>query len=62
MINRRSLLVGTGLLALSQFLSACGQRAQTTLRVQFLEKSIPTQLLQQFERQLGKQTKLLFSA
>ncbi|HEY9646011.1 MAG TPA: extracellular solute-binding protein, partial [Chroococcidiopsis sp.] len=47
---------------LSQFLSACGQRAQTTLRVQFLEKSIPTQLLQQFERQLGKQTKLLFSA
>jgi putative spermidine/putrescine transport system substrate-binding protein len=49
-MNRRSFLIGTGTLALSQALVGCGSK--TTLRVQVLKNSIPAQLVNKFRRAL----------
>ncbi|NJN87640.1 MAG: extracellular solute-binding protein [Leptolyngbyaceae cyanobacterium SL_7_1] len=58
-MKRRSLLIGAGALALGQGLTGC--RASTTaLRVQYLQNSMPVQLVQRFEQQLTSPINLDF--
>jgi putative spermidine/putrescine transport system substrate-binding protein len=61
MLNRRSLLIGAGTLALAQ-LAGCRARSQVALRIQLLAGSIPAQLLGVFQRQLEQQPKLNFAS
>lgn len=58
-MDRRSFLLGTGTLALSQVLAGCGSEAQATLRIQLLKGSIPAQVVNQFRSTLeqGAQAK-----
>jgi putative spermidine/putrescine transport system substrate-binding protein len=51
MINRRSLLVGLGSLALGQALAGCRRFEDAALKIQILADSIPAQLLAEFQRQ-----------
>lgn len=54
-MDRRSFLIGTGTLALSQILAGCGNQNQATLNVKFLKGSIPNQVVKAF-RNANKQT------
>lgn len=56
-MERRSFLLGTSALALSQLLVGCSGNNQTTLKVLLLKGSIPSQLVSQFSRSLKAQLK-----
>lgn len=58
MLSRRSFLIGTGTIALSQLLSGCGNSSD--LRVFLLQGSVPPQLLKAFNQQLSTQAALSF--
>jgi len=60
-MNRRSFLLGTGTVALSQVLAGCGSRTGAKLRVQVLNGSIPTQLVNQFRQSLKQPAELEFA-
>lgn len=49
-MERRSFLLGTSTLALSQLLVGCGNNKQVTLNVELLKGSIPAQVVNQFSR------------
>ncbi len=51
MINRRTLLLGTAGIALTSWLSGCRQTAANALKITLLEGSIPSQVLQKFQKQ-----------
>jgi putative spermidine/putrescine transport system substrate-binding protein len=51
MPSRRSFLVGASSIALSQFLFGCSDREET-LKIFFLQRSIPSQSIGEFERQI----------
>lgn len=56
-MDRRSFLIGTGTLALSQILAGCGNQNQATLNVKFLKGSVPNQVVKAFRnanKQAGK--------
>jgi putative spermidine/putrescine transport system substrate-binding protein len=59
-MDRRSFLAGTGTLALSQLLAACGEQDRAKLRVQLLKGSIPAQVVNKF-RTLNQRADLQFS-
>lgn len=58
-MDRRSFLVGTGTLAISQLLAGCDRQEQR-LRVQLLKGSIPAQVVREFRTVLKQPTKLDF--
>ncbi len=60
-MDRRSFLLTTGTLALSQLLIGCGGNNQTQLKVQLLKGSIPGQVVNKFEKALQQQAQLKFS-
>ncbi|MBW4646547.1 MAG: extracellular solute-binding protein [Goleter apudmare HA4340-LM2] len=60
-MDRRSFLLGTGSLALSQLLIGCGGKSQTQLDVRLLKGSIPSQVVNQFQRSLQQQAQLKFA-
>jgi putative spermidine/putrescine transport system substrate-binding protein len=51
MINRRTLLLGTAGTLLTSLLTSCRQTAANALKVTLLEGSIPSQVLQRFQKQ-----------
>ncbi|MEH2193923.1 MAG: extracellular solute-binding protein [Nostoc sp.] len=60
-MDRRSFLLGTSTLVLSQLLFGCGGNKQTQLKVQLLKGSIPGQVVNQFHKGLQQQVKLKFA-
>ncbi|MGC1309632.1 MAG: extracellular solute-binding protein [Phormidesmis sp.] len=52
MINRRKLLIGTALIALSNAIAACSPAAKAALKITVLEGSIPSEVLKRFRQQL----------
>jgi putative spermidine/putrescine transport system substrate-binding protein len=60
-MDRRSFLLGTSTLALSQLLFGCGGNRQTQLKVQLLKGSIPGQVVNQFHKGLQQQVQLKFA-
>ncbi|MBD2205508.1 extracellular solute-binding protein [Calothrix sp. FACHB-1219] len=60
-MDRRSFILGTGTLALSQLLIGCGANNQTQLKVQLLNGSIPGQVVNKFQKALKSQEQLKFS-
>ncbi|MUG99505.1 extracellular solute-binding protein [Scytonema sp. UIC 10036] len=56
-MERRSFLLSTSALALSQLLIGCGENNQPTLNVQLLKGSIPGQVVSQFSQGLKAQLK-----
>ncbi|MDZ8225264.1 extracellular solute-binding protein [Nostoc sp. ChiVER01] len=60
-MDRRSFLLGTSTLALSQLLFGCGGNKQTQLKVQLLKGSIPGQVVNQFHKGLQQQVQLKFA-
>ena len=60
-MDRRSFLLGTSTLALSQLLFGCGGNNQMQLRVQLLKGSIPGQVVNQFHKGLQQQVQLKFA-
>ncbi|ODH01885.1 polyamine ABC transporter substrate-binding protein [Nostoc sp. KVJ20] len=60
-MDRRSFLLSTSTLALSQLLFGCGGNKQTQLKVQLLKGSIPGQVVNQFHNGLQQQAQLKFS-
>ncbi|MHC0064968.1 extracellular solute-binding protein [Nostoc sp. UIC 10890] len=60
-MDRRSFLLSTSTLALSQLLFGCGGNKQTQLKVQLLKGSIPGQVVNQFHNGLQQQVQLKFS-
>ena len=61
-MNRRSLLLGAGLVTLAQLLPACGRLRQSSLRIRFLEDSISPQILREFRRQIERPAALDFGS
>jgi putative spermidine/putrescine transport system substrate-binding protein len=59
-MDRRSFLVGTSGLAVSQLLSGCAGENQIQLNVQLLKGSIPGQVVNQFRKSLQPNIKLKF--
>ncbi len=57
-MDRRSFLLGTGALTLSQLVAACGRPNQATLQVQVLKSSIPAQLVNKFRHSLEQDAEL----
>lgn len=57
-MNRRSLLVGAGALALTQLAAACDRQPEATLRIRLLKNSIPVQLIGKFRRTLQQRVRL----
>lgn len=53
MINRRTLLLGTAGIAFTSLLTGCQQKAANALKITLLEGSIPSQVLQRFQKQAG---------
>jgi putative spermidine/putrescine transport system substrate-binding protein len=51
MINRRTFLFGAAGIALTSFLTGCRQTAANALKITLLEGSIPSQVLQTFQKQ-----------
>lgn len=49
-MERRSFLIGSGMLALTQALAACGNQEQNALKIQLLKGSIPIQLIEEFPK------------
>ncbi|BBD66676.1 extracellular solute-binding protein [Nostoc commune NIES-4072] len=60
-MDRRSFLLGTSTLALSQLLFGCGGNNQTQLKIQLLKGSIPGQVVNQFHKGLQQQVQLKFA-
>jgi putative spermidine/putrescine transport system substrate-binding protein len=60
-MDRRSFLLGTSTLALSQLLFGCGGNNQTQLKVQLLKGSIPGQVVNQFHNGLEEHVQLKFA-
>ncbi|MEH1917488.1 extracellular solute-binding protein [Nostoc sp.] len=60
-MDRRSFLLGTSTLALSQLLFGCGGNKQTQLKVQLLKGSIPSQVVNQFHKGLQQRVQLKFA-
>lgn len=60
-MDRRSFLLGTGGLALSQLLVGCGGKNQAKLNVQLLKGSIPGQVVNQFQQSLPHKVQLKFA-
>ena len=60
-MDRRSFLLGTSTLALSQLLFGCGGNKQMQLKVQLLKGSIPGQVVNQFHKGLQQQVQLKFA-
>lgn len=60
-MDRRTFLLGTGILALGQVLASCTSQERERLQVQILKGSIPAQLLEQFRRQLKQSADLDFA-
>ncbi|MHC5737678.1 extracellular solute-binding protein [Nostoc sp.] len=60
-MDRRSFLLGTSTLALSQLLFGCGGKNQTQLKVQLLKGSIPGQVVNQFHKGLQQEVQLKFA-
>ncbi|MEH2008954.1 extracellular solute-binding protein [Nostoc sp.] len=60
-MDRRSFLLGTGTLALSQLLFGCGGNNQRQLKVELLKGSIPGQVVNQFQKSLQQQVELKFA-
>ena len=59
MLNRRSFLIGSGTLALSQILSGCNS-PENALKIIFLQGSIPLQLIKEFSSQLKPSNPVVF--
>ena len=57
-MDRRSFLIGTGTLALSQILAGCGSQNQTALSIQVLKGSIPNSVLKTFRAAIKPSAKL----
>ncbi len=57
---RRSFLVGSGALVLSQLIAGCSARQKMALKVRLLKDSIPGQLLREFRRELSQPAQLDF--
>ncbi len=49
-LNRRSLLQGIGAIALTQVLGGCQNQRESGRRIQFLQPSVPTALLKEFQQ------------
>jgi len=60
-MDRRSFLLSTSTLALSQLLFGCGGNNQTQLKVRLLKGSIPGQVVNQFHKSLQQQVQLKFA-
>lgn len=60
-MDRRSFLLGTSGLALSQLLIGCGGNNQSKLNVQLLKGSIPGQVVNQFHKSLQQGVQLKFA-
>ncbi|OUL35797.1 polyamine ABC transporter substrate-binding protein [Nostoc sp. T09] len=60
-MDRRSFLLATGTLALSQLLIGCGGSNQAQLKVQLLKGSIPGQVVNKFQKALKPQVQLKFA-
>ncbi len=60
-MDRRSFLLSTSGLALSQLLIGCGGNQNTQIKVQLLKGSIPSQVVNQFDKSLGNKVKLKFA-
>ena len=60
-MDRRSFLLATSTLALSQLLFGCGGNKPTQLKVQLLKGSIPGQVVNQFHKGLQQQVQLKFA-
>ncbi|MTJ54579.1 extracellular solute-binding protein [Anabaena sp. UHCC 0253] len=60
-MDRRSFLLGTSTLALSQVITGCGTKQQPSLSVQLLKGSIPSQVVNQFQKTLQSGEKLKFT-
>ena len=60
-MDRRSFLLSTSTLALSQLLFGCGGNKQTQLKVQLLKGSIPGQVVNQFHKSLQQPAQLKFA-
>ncbi|MBR8834580.1 MAG: extracellular solute-binding protein [Stigonema ocellatum SAG 48.90 = DSM 106950] len=60
-MERRSFLLGTGTLVLSQLLIGCGEKNQATLKVELLKDSIPSQVVNQFSKYFQQKAQLKFS-
>ncbi|MEA5602921.1 extracellular solute-binding protein [Nostoc sp. UHCC 0252] len=60
-MDRRSFLLSTSTLVLSQLLFGCGGNKPTQLKVQLLKGSIPSQLVNQFRNGLQQQAQLKFA-
>jgi putative spermidine/putrescine transport system substrate-binding protein len=60
-MDRRSFLLGTSTLALSQVITGCGTNQQPLLNVQLLKGSIPGQVVNQFRKTVTEKGKLKFT-
>jgi putative spermidine/putrescine transport system substrate-binding protein len=60
-MDRRSFLIATGTITLSQLLAGCGGNQNGTLTVKLLKDSLPNQVMDQFGRSLQKNTELNIS-
>ena len=61
-MNRRSLLLGAGTLALGRLLTACTSSRHSVLRIKLLENSIPPQILREFRRQVEQPANFEFGS
>lgn len=59
-MDRRSFLLGTGVLALNQLLAGCSNQDQAELRVQVLKNSIPAQTVREFRADIKQSGQLKF--
>jgi len=57
-MQRRSFLIGSGMVAISQALAACGNQEQNSLKIQLLKGSIPIQLIEEFPKSLNPKISL----
>jgi putative spermidine/putrescine transport system substrate-binding protein len=60
-MDRRSFLLGTSTLTLSQLITGCGTNQQPPLNVQLLKNSIPGQVVNQFRKTVTQGGKLKFT-
>ncbi len=60
-MDRRSFLLGTSTLALSQVITGCGTNQQPPLNVQLLKGSLPGQVVSQFRKTVTEGGKLKFT-
>ncbi|MBS9388832.1 MAG: extracellular solute-binding protein [Dolichospermum sp. WA123] len=60
-MDRRSFLLGTSTLTLSQLITGCGTNQQPPLNVQLLKNSIPGQVVNQFRKTVTQEGELKFT-